>query len=117
MDILPDKFCRSCETFRRGTSKQTSGEDYNRMRYVHHDTSVSFQQAIEMNCAICVRLSAALEHGDAANLASMPAFKSFVAGPTTYEKAPIGSDDNSAVIHFRCRDLFARLVLELWSGQ
>ncbi|KAH3906291.1 hypothetical protein HBH56_206310 [Parastagonospora nodorum] len=87
------------------------------MRYVHHDTSVSFQQAIEIKCAICVRLIAALEHGDAANLASAPAVKSFVAGPTTYEKAPIGSDDNSAVIHFRCRDLFARLVLELWSEE
>jgi len=106
----------ACKAFQRGMSKQKSGRDDSRIQFVHHDTSSSFQQAIEKKCTICERLFAALEREDITNLANTPVVKTSVAGPTTYERAPIGSDNHSAVINFRCRDLIARFVLESLSG-
>jgi hypothetical protein len=88
-----------------------------RHQFIHHGSSASFRLAIELQCSICMRLCASFEHEHVASMVDAPAVDMSIVGPTTYERAPIGSDAHSAVIVFKCGTYLAPLVLELWSGK
>jgi hypothetical protein len=55
------KFCDPCQAFLRGERTEDGEQDLpSGIRYVHHNTAESFRLALELPCAICIRLWAAI---------------------------------------------------------
>jgi hypothetical protein len=65
--MVGTKLCDACQAFLRGSwdvtkrAKDIFGTFY--IFYKHHNTAESFRSAIELECAICLRLQACFERG------------------------------------------------------
>ena len=111
-----DKFCEPCKAFQRGSRRRVN-EGHDPLRYAHHDTLGSFHQALEIGCIICARLQASLVLEDTTSEPPMPDEEASIIGPTTYERASVGSGVHDLIVIFRCKDHIARLVLGLWDSK
>jgi hypothetical protein len=97
------KFCDPCQAFLRGERT----EDGDRLDqefwicYVHHDTAESFRLALELPCAICIRLWAAILR-PYKNTMSEKSFQPHIlpVGPTTIFVTTQVTTDNSGSSDF-----------------
>jgi hypothetical protein len=93
------KFCDPCQALLRGERTEDGGEHLEfEIRYVHHDTAESFRLALELPCAICIRLWAAITRLRK-NTMSEESFQAqfLPAGPTTISAMTEVTTDNTVV--------------------
>ncbi|KAH7384576.1 heterokaryon incompatibility protein-domain-containing protein [Pyrenochaeta sp. MPI-SDFR-AT-0127] len=106
-----EQLCTACQTFLRGESLYHKRDKF----YLHQPSAQSFKEAIDLPCAICVRLWAAMKlyHGYTFDVVPELA-------RTTYESPRIRRQDRgtiSRIVPFECGDYHINLTLEPWEAK
>jgi hypothetical protein len=110
-------FCDPCHTFLRGSWTKLS-EHHFAIQYEHHRNAESFQYALEMGCAICLRLWAAFRRGydddsQGYKESNARAPRPCPPSPTIFEH-PVYRD-NCSIVYFRHSELLYYARFELSS--